>query len=119
MVTRVSNRRLEVVFERLFMGTDHDLIGPVEITRGDGEKFFADEKQVLNRFLDIQSFADPKTRRFFEAQDYESIGSYVMEDYRFLEAILEKKPFSPGFEEAVAAHRLVDEIYNTAERIES
>jgi predicted dehydrogenase len=119
MVTRVSNRRLEVVFERLFMGTDHDLIGPVEITRGDDEKFFADENQVLARFLDMQSFADPKARRFFEAQDYESIGSYVMEDYRFLEAVCEEKPFSPGFEEAVAAHRLVDEIYKNAERIES
>ena len=119
MVTRVSNRRLEVVFDRLFLGTDHDLIGPVEVTLGDDEKFFADEKQVLTRFLDIQSFADPKARRFFENQDYETIGSYVMEDYRFLEAILEGKPYSPGFDDAVAAHRLVDEIYSTAERIES
>ena len=119
MVTRVSNRRLEVVFERLFMGTDHDFIGPVEVTLGDDEKFFADEKTVLARFLDMQSFSDPKARRFFENQNYESIGSYVMEDYRFLEAVCENKSFSPGFEEAVAAHRLVDEIYKTAERIES
>jgi len=119
MVTRVSNRRLEVVFERLFLGTDHDFIGPVEVTLGDDEKFFADEKEVLARFLDLQSFSDPKARKFFEIQDYTSIGSYVMEDYRFLEAVCEKKSFSPGFEDAVAAHRLVDEIYRTAERIES
>lgn len=119
MVTRVSNRRLEVVFERLFMGTDHDLIGPVEITIGDDEKFFADKTEVLNHFLEMQSFSDPKARGFFEVQDYESIGSYVMEDYLFLEAVTEGKPFSPGFEEAVAAHRLVDEIYTAAERVES
>ncbi|MBN1881475.1 MAG: Gfo/Idh/MocA family oxidoreductase [Deltaproteobacteria bacterium] len=119
MVTRVSNRRLEVVFERLFLGTDHDFIGPVEVTRGDDEKCFTGEREVLARFLDMQSFSDPKAKGFFEAQDYRSIGSYVMEDYRFLEAVCEKKPYSPGFEDAVAAHRLVDEIYKTAERIES
>ncbi len=110
MVTRVSNRRLEIIFDRLYIATDHDVIGPVEYTEGDGELVIVEKERVLSHFLDVMGLSDP----FFSTLDYTTFGSYTVEDYFFIKAVVERKAFSPGFSEAVAAHEIVDEIYRSA-----
>jgi predicted dehydrogenase len=110
MVTRPSNRHIEVIYERLFIATDHDFIGPVEYTQADNPSVVVGADQVLEHFLEELGLTNP----FFKALDYKTFGPYTVEDYFFIKAVAEKKEFSPGFDEAVAAHELVDDIYRRA-----
>lgn len=111
MVGRPSNRRLEFIFDRLFMATDHDFLGPIELTEGDGETWFVDREEVLSTALEALGIDDPKVEAFFKGLDYETFGAYTLEDYFFIKAIVEKGDYNPGFDVAVSAHKLVDEIY--------
>jgi hypothetical protein len=111
MVGRPSNRRLEFIFEKLFLATDHDFLGPVELTEGDGETRFADSAEVLATALKSLGVTDPKAESFFTGLDYKTFGAYTLEDYFFVKAIVEKGEYRPGFDVAVSAHRLVEEIY--------
>jgi predicted dehydrogenase len=43
-----------------------------------------------------------------------AIGRYLEENRAFVEAVVEGKEPSPGFHEAVTAHRLVDAVYRSA-----
>jgi predicted dehydrogenase len=112
MVTRVSNRRLEAIFERLFIATDHDGIGPVEYTEGDRGTVVVEADRVLAAFLEEMGLGAD----FFKDLDYTTIGPYVVENYFFLRAVVEKRAYEPGFPDAVGAHELVDEIYRRAGR---
>jgi predicted dehydrogenase len=110
MVTRVSNRRIEIMYEKLFIGTDYDIIGPVEYTQGDAGVVVVDRDQVLSAFLEELGLSDP----FFQTLDYQTFGPYTVEDYFFIKAVQERTEYSPGFAAAVTAHELVDEIYRTS-----
>jgi predicted dehydrogenase len=112
MVTRVSNRRLEVIFERLLIATDHDAFGPVEYTEGDDATVIVEADRVLSAFLEEMGLPV----EFFKNLDYTTIGPYVVENYFFLVAVAEKKAYEPGFPDAVRAHEVVDEIYRRAGR---
>ena len=110
MVTRTSNRHFEVLYQKLFIATDHDFLGPVEYTCEDGECVLVTREEVLDYFLKTNGL-DTNHRTFFAGLDYNLIGSYVMEDYFFLKSIIDGKTFTPNFEDAVLAHEIVDEIY--------
>lgn len=112
MVTRVSNRRIEIMFERLFIATDHDIVGPVEYTQADAGRLIVDHQRVFSHYCDELGLTDP----FFQSLDYQTFGPYTVEDYFFIKAVNEKTEYAPGFEAAVAAHELVDEIYRKAAR---
>ncbi|MBN2223608.1 MAG: Gfo/Idh/MocA family oxidoreductase [Deltaproteobacteria bacterium] len=110
MVTRASNRRLEIMYERLFVATDHDIIGPVEYTRGDEGRVVVDSDHVLAAFLEDLGLSEP----FFRTLDYQTFGAYTVEDYFFIKAVQEQTDYCPGFDDAVIAHELVDEVYRAA-----
>ncbi len=112
MVTRVSNRRLEIMYERLFIAADHDIIGPVEYTEGDAGQLVVERERVLSSFFEDLGLSDP----FFRTLDYQTFGPYTVEDYFFIKAVQERTDYSPGFAAAVTAHDLVDEIYRRAGR---
>lgn len=116
MITRPSNRRLEVIFERLFIATDHDFIGPVQYTFADETKTTIDSAQVLTHFVSSLAIDDTPTEEFFMKLDYETLGPYILEDYFFIRALMNGEEYSPNFDEAVAAHELVDEIYGLTEK---
>ncbi len=111
MVARASNRRLELIFEKLFIGTDHDYLGPVELTEGDGETRLVESDEVLSTALEALGVTDPKVVSFFKGLDYGTFGAYTLEDYFFIKAVVEGEDYTPGFDAAVSAHRLVEEIY--------
>ncbi len=112
MIGRPSNRRLEIVFDKLFIATDHDFLGPIEITEGDGEVKIVEKDEILSTSLTTLGIVDSKIRDFFMGLDYETFGVYTLEDYFFLKAIVEKGVYSPGFDIAVSAHKLVHDIYS-------
>jgi len=112
MVSRVSNRRLEIMYERLFIATDHDMIGPVEYTEGDAGQVVVDADHVLSSFFEDIGLSDPLFRNLY----YQPLGPYTIEDYFFIKAVQERTDYSPGFAEAVGAHELVDEIYRKFRR---
>jgi predicted dehydrogenase len=107
MVTRTSNRRLELIFERFFIGTDYDNIGPVEYIEGDGVQVIVDRERILELFFEELGLPVP----FFSTLDYDTFGPYTVEDYFFIKAVQGHTEYAPGFDDAVAAHGLVDEIY--------
>lgn len=112
MMARVSNRHLEIVCERLFIATDHDIIGPVQYTEGDAAQAVVDQDRVLSLFLEELGLSDP----FFKTLDYQTFGPYTVEDYFFIKALDGNSEYTPGFDEALAAHELVDEVYRWAGR---
>ena len=98
------------MFERLFIATDHDIIGPVEYTRGDAGLLVVDRDNILAAFLEELGLSDP----LFQTLDYQTFGPYTVEDYFFIKAVQARTDYRPGFSDAVTAHELVDEIYRTA-----
>ena len=111
MLKRPSNRRLEVIFEKFYIATDHDFLGPIEYTAGDGELSIVEPDEVLSHFLSKIGIAETPLFDFFRGLDYSILGPYILEDYFFLKAVSEGKRYSPGFTDGVVAHELVDEIY--------
>lgn len=111
MVKRPSNRRLEVIFEKLYIATDHDFLGPVEYTLGDDELLVIDSEEVLSHFLSKIGISKTPFEDFFKGLDYKTLGPYLLEDYFFLKAVSTGEKYSPDFADGVLAHELVDEIY--------
>ena len=86
-LARPSLRRVEVFCERRHVVVDgDDWFGPVTWTDADGSTGTFDATGA--------PFANP--------------------DGEFVRAIAEARPASPGFDEAVAAHRIVDAVYRSA-----
>jgi predicted dehydrogenase len=112
MVARASNRRIELISERLFIGTDHDFLGPVELTEGDDGTRFVESDEVLTTALKRLGVTGPKEAAFFKGLDYTTFGAYTLEDYFFIKAVVEGGKYEPGFDAAVSAHKIVEEIYN-------
>ena len=114
MVKRPSNRRLEVIFEKLYIATDHDFLGPVEYTSGDDDLSIVEPDTVLSDFLKNIGIAKTPFFDFFKGLDYGILGPYILEDYFFLKAVSTGEKYSPDFTDGVVAHELVDEIYKIA-----
>ncbi len=111
MVKRASNRRLEIIFEKLYIATDHDFLGSVEYTSGDDELSIVDPEAVLSHFLTKIGISETPFLDFFKGLDYSILGPYILEDYFFLKAVSTGEKYSPDFTDGVLAHELVDEIY--------
>ena len=105
---RASSRLLEVFFERGYFAVDQDFFGSISYETNDtqGTATISDA-EVRRRYLDIIGL-DPDV---FD----QALGKYSLEDYFFLQALVEDRDPYPGFDVALGAHKLVDAGYRSAD----
>src|SRR5262249_3950732 len=107
MAGRPSNRRLEVFCRRAFVASDHDMIGDVELQRGDGEIVRLAPDDVLARFERLLGGRDHSFRRWYGLP-------YFLQDLSFVEALLGGRTPEPELAIGVEAQRLADLVYRAA-----
>jgi len=101
-----SERRLELFFERGYFAIEKDFFGSIEYERATGGRQTMPEDEVTARYMEIIGLdADSHIA---------ALQKYSLEDYFFLQALIEEPDAFPGFDVAVAAHRLVDAVYRSA-----
>ena len=105
---RASSRLLEVFFERGYFAVDQDFFGSISYETNDspGTTTISDA-EVRQRYLDIVGL----DKDVFD----QALGKYSLEDYFFLQALVDARDPHPGFDIALAAHKLVDAAYRSAD----
>ena len=103
VLSRGSNRRVELFCRDGVAWLDDEFRGPVHVQTSDGVEVVACRYPSWVDGLSLGS------------GDGLGIAAYVEEDRAFLDAVAAGRPPSPGFEEAVAAHRIVDAMYRSAQ----
>ena len=103
--SRSSSRNLEVFFQRARFETGHDYFGTISCEIGDQPLVTLSNDEVLARFMTLTGL---KPRD----EDLRSLGGLC--DRQFLDCAAAGRPASPGFEDALAAHRVVDACYRSA-----
>ena len=112
MLGRPSNRRLEVFAENLFAATDSDTLGPITIQRGSSTNVESiTETEVIARFTEKLLREHPYLAPI---KDYLAI-PYAIEDAIFVAAIKGMCLPHPPFTAGVAAQRLVEAAYRSAQ----
>ena len=103
VMTRPSIRRIEVFCERALLWLDDDGMGPVHVEQSTGSQ------QVEARTGEglIGGLSLPDEYR-------EGLAPYVVADRDFIDAVAAGRPPAPGFEVALAAHRVADAAYRSA-----
>ena len=106
VLARPSSRRLELFFENGYFHIDNDFSGPITYQLHGDNVVVLTEDDVRERYLtqvgvDPIAFGDPLRR-------------YSLEDYFFLDAIVNGSDPFPDFRVAREAHRIVDAIYRSA-----
>ncbi len=102
---RASTRRLEVFLERGWFATDHDFLGPIEVhLNGETPRVLTTE-EVLDRFCALRGLNEEE-RTLAE--------NGMLADYQFVRSVSREEAAFPGFEEAYAAHLIVDACYRSA-----
>ncbi len=112
ILNRPSNRRLEVFTENLFLACDTDGSGPITIQRADGYEEKIEEAEVMRRYEELMLGERPclsPLRHSFQIP-------YAVEDAVFIAALRGQCEPGPGLEVGVAAQRLVEAAYRSAER---
>ncbi len=107
IVSRPSNRRLEVFCENGFVASDHDMVGPVLRQVGAGEEELVTADEVVRHFVATLGRGDHPLSNWF------AVG-YMLQDLSFVEALLEDRPPAPDLRAGVEAQRLVEAIYHSA-----
>jgi predicted dehydrogenase len=107
VLSRGSSRGLEFFFEHGYFMLDQDFLGDLryETYATDGRAVMAQD-DVLRRYLEI---VDLPYERFTDA-----VQRYSLEDYYFLQSIVDGRDPYPGFDVALRAHELVDAVYRSA-----
>ena len=103
--SRASSRNLEVFFQRARFETAHDYFGTLSCEIDDAPAVTLSSDEVLARFMML---SDLHPRH----EDLRSLGG--LSDRRFLECALAGRPASPGFDDALIAHQVVDACYRSA-----
>lgn len=103
---RPSTRRLEVFYEKGFFSVDHDYMGPVHYQTHAQNAGIISEQEVHDRYL---------ARLGLPGDVFEGLMRHTLEDYMFLKAVIEERDPFPDFRTALAAHRVVDAVYRSAE----
>jgi len=103
VMTRPSGRRVEVFCERAMMWTEYDNTGPLRVETSAGAEVV--ECPLPSWVHDIPL---DESRRV-------PLGLYAEASRRFLEGVASAFTGPPGAAEALAAHRLVDAAYRSAE----
>lgn len=103
VLSRPSTRRYEVLFEHAFLSFDDDFTGPLRVQTSEaGEDLSCPPPQWL---LELPL---PGGERGL------AVRPYVEENRAFVEAVVEGGTPSPGLDDALAAHRVVDACYRSA-----
>jgi len=111
MIGRPSNRRLEVFTENLFIGCDHDTIGPIVVQRGDtAHEETIPQNEVMARFKVVM-----REERPYLAALEDLFLPYALEDATFVAALRGKCAPDPEFTEGVRAQLLVEAAYQSAQ----
>ena len=103
---RTSTRRIEVFYEKGFFSVDHDYMGPVNYQTHAQNAGIISEQEVHDRYL---------ARLGLAGDVFEGLMRHTLEDYMFLKAVIEGRDPFPDFRTALAAHRVVDAVYRSAE----
>ena len=103
--SRQSSRHLEVFCSRARFDTHQDYFGSLTIETGEDPPRTLSSDEVLARFMAEESL-------HARDEDLRRLGG--LSDRRFLEAAAAGKPARPDFEDALAAHRIVDACYRSA-----
>ncbi|MEX0749494.1 MAG: Gfo/Idh/MocA family oxidoreductase, partial [Dehalococcoidia bacterium] len=111
---RGSSRRLSVCCENAqFAWDDDDWAAAIRTDRqSDGGRGEVSPEAVVRRHVEIAGITEEPLLRLMTPQ-YQG-QDYLLENYRFLQAVSEDRPASPDFDVAVYAHRVVDAIYASA-----
>lgn len=103
ITNRGSTRRLELFFERGMAWLEDDFLGPIHVYSTEGEEVIGCSSPKWVTDLPLSNDAVGLAIRM-----------YVEADRAFVEAVARGKCPTPGFEQAVLAHRLVDAAYDSA-----
>jgi myo-inositol 2-dehydrogenase/D-chiro-inositol 1-dehydrogenase len=103
VLSRGSTRRVEVLFEHGFVSLDDDFTGPLSMQTSDGAELR--ECPPPAWVLDVPL---PGGERGL------AVRPYIEENRDFVDAVVGGSVPSPGLDEAVAAHRVVDACYRSA-----
>jgi predicted dehydrogenase len=103
---RPSTRRLEVFCEMGYFAVDHDYIGPIDYQVHAQNAARISEDEVRRRYLAKLDLPDDV---------FEGLLRHSLEDYLFLKNVIENRDPFPDFRTALAAHKVVDAIYRSAE----
>lgn len=104
VMTRPSTRRLEVFCEEAMLWTEDDNTGPLHVQTSSGDESLDCALPAWTQEIPV-----PAERRT-------ALGLYAEASRRFLSAVSNGTWGSPGAADALAAHRLVDACYASAER---
>lgn len=105
VTTRPSSRHLEVFCADARLETHQDYFGTLTVEQGDEPAVTLSNDEVLARFMAAQAL---QPRR----EDLRSLAALC--DRRFLEAASSGQRASPGFGDALRAHRIVAACYRSA-----
>jgi predicted dehydrogenase len=95
-----------VFYEKGFFSVDHDYMGPVHYQTHAQNAGVVSEQEVHDRYL---------ARLGLPGDVFEGLMRHTLEDYMFLKAVIEGRDPFPDFRTALAAHRVVDAVYRSAE----
>lgn len=111
---RGSSRRINVTCENAqFSWDDDDWAGAIRMdAQRDGGRTEISSEEVVQRHIEIQHIDDERLRAIITPSPHGQ--AYVLQTYRFLQAVSEDRPAWPDFDVAVYAHRVVDAIYESA-----
>jgi myo-inositol 2-dehydrogenase / D-chiro-inositol 1-dehydrogenase len=110
MIGRPSNRRLEVFAENLSVATDHDMVGPLIVQRGEGSEEVISGDIVTQRFTKMTLGRLP----YLDFIRQHLALPYLVEDAVFLGALCGRGRPDPPIAAGVAAQRLVEKAYQSA-----
>lgn len=106
VIGRPSTRLIELFFERGIFHLDHDYLGPIQLQKHALSAETIPEEEVQRRYLEMMEL---------DADEFEGMLRYSLEDYAFLKSLTEGLAPFPDFHTALAAHRVVDAIYRSGE----
>jgi UDP-N-acetyl-2-amino-2-deoxyglucuronate dehydrogenase len=102
VLSRGSNRRVEVFGRDAVAWLDDEFAGPVHVQTSEGTEVLACPPSPWTSALALGSGGGV------------GITAYVEEDRAFLDALAAGTPPAPGFDDALVAHRIVDAMYRSA-----
>lgn len=103
VLSRPSTRRVEVLFERGFVSFEDDFTGPLTIQTSDATELRACPPPAW--LIDVPLRGGERGL---------GVRPYVEENLDFVTAVISGTAPSPGLDEALAAHRVVDACYQSA-----
>jgi predicted dehydrogenase len=107
VMQRHSNRRLEIFCQQAFLASNHDMSGALTCQFGDGPEMHLAEEDVLQRYR-------AQTAPLPHALDGLNGVAYLVQDFAFVDALLNDRDPHPGMRVGLEAQRLAEAVYHAA-----